>query len=457
MSNDGTLQFLGGADTVTGSKTLVETQNSRILVDCGLFQGIKRRRERNWKSLPVDVESIGHVVLTHGHLDHVGYLPRLVKEGFDGTIHATAPTAEVAQVILMDSAKIQEEDARHANEKGYTKHDPAKPLYTIEDAKDALDKFVRHEANRWIDVTRDIACRFRPNGHILGSTFLELDVGDRRLVFSGDLGRSGSVLHEPPEIPDPMDLLVLESTYGDRLHLQDDPAKQLEKIVQHTSEKGGNLIIPSFTLGRAQELMYLLQQLRDQNRIGEHPVYLDSPMGVNITELYNKYTNWHKLDRQGCKKINRNVEMIRSFDRTRTVLEESGTKIILAGSGMLTGGRVLFYLKKLISDPATTILMTGYQAEGTRGRRLQEGAHEIKFHGEFHSVEAEVRELTNLSAHADQSEILEWLRQFEEPPERVLLNHGEPQASQALRVKLSDELGWSTDTVRTAQTVEIDS
>lgn len=450
-----TMTFLGGTETVTGSKTLLESDTARVMVDCGLFQGLKKLRRLNWRTLPVSVEEIDHVVLTHGHLDHVGYLPRLVREGFTGTIHATAPTVEVAKIILMDSAKIQEEDARRANEEGYTEHDPARPLYSTRDAKETFQYFRKHEPGDWIDLDKSFRVRFRPNGHILGSTLIEVDVRGHRLVFSGDLGRPESLLHKVPQVPDQVDSLVLESTYGDRLHVASEPADQLQSVIEETAEKEGNLLIPSFALGRAQELMYLLNELKKKQRIEDYPVYLDSPMGVNITELYRKFSEWHTLVTDECSAMCEGVELIRDFERTREVVNESGTKIIIAGSGMLSGGRILFYLKRMISDPATTVLLTGFQAEGTRGRMLQRGAHELKFYGNYHPVRADVRELTNLSAHADQGEILEWLHRFPETPDRVLLNHGEPQASQALRVKISDELDWDVDVASSHQSVQI--
>lgn len=451
------ITFLGGAGTVTGSKTIVDYNSSRIMIDSGLFQGIKRLRRKNWEDLPMKASSIDHVLLTHGHLDHVGYLPRLVREGFDGTIHATAPTLEVTKIILRDSAKIQEEDAKRANENGHTSHEPAKPLYTSRHAEKTFEYFQQEEAGEDVTITNDIVANFRPNGHILGSTSISLYVDNKHLVFSGDLGRPESLLHYPPQVPDNCHALVIESTYGDRLHMDDDPKDRLESVVHDTIEKGGNLIVPSFTLDRAQELLYLLAQLKEENKIPDCSTYLDSPMGVDITKLYVQYSDWHKLSKEDCEKMCRGVELIQDFQRTKTVLKESGTKIIIAGSGMLAGGRVLFYLKHLLEDPATTILMTGFQAEGTRGRLLQRGAHELKFHGNYYSVKADVRELTNLSAHADQGEIIEWLRDFSGDPKKVFINHGKPQASQALRVKLSDVFDWNVTTVEPRQSYALNN
>lgn len=443
------IKFLGGADTVTGSKTLVETPNSRVLIDCGLFQGLKELRLKNWADFPLNPASIDSVVLTHGHLDHCGYLPRLIREGFSGPVHMTEPTTELARIILRDSAKIQEEDAKKANKNGYTKHDPAKPLYTVRDAEDAIDQFVGHPDGEWVSLADRSEVRFHKNAHILGSACVEFKWQHKTILFSGDMGYPDQLLYDPPAEPSTPDVLVTESTYGDRNHPDANPVDQVETVVTQSIDRGGNLIIPSFAVGRSQEMLYILDRLMAEERIPVLPTYLDSPMGVNVTRLYQTFSDWHGLGDRECEHLTRNVDLIRNFQRTKNVLDGRGGKIIIAGAGMLTGGRVLYYLERLIDDPRTTILLNGYQAEGTRGRSLQRGANELKFHGEYYPVNANVRSISTLSAHADQSDLLNWFSHFTGDPDRVFINHGEAHASDRLRVKIKDELGW-TPTLATA-------
>lgn len=442
------LRFLGGAGTVTGSKTVVDTGRHKVMIDCGFFQGLKELRKKNWEDLPVPAHEIEAVLLTHAHLDHCGYLPKLVKEGFGGDIHTTAPTREITRIILEDSAKIQEEDAEHANKHGYSKHQPAKPLYDSKDVKDTMPLFISQPLHQWIELNDEMSFRLSHNGHILGSTFIELDCLGKRLVFSGDLGRQQPLLLDQRESITKADYLVLESTYGDRLHPQQDPEDDLADAVNQTLEKGGHLVIPSFVLERAQELIVLLHRLKEKGKIPQVPVFLDSPMGVDITNLFVHYKHWHNLSKEECEALNSGISMIKSFDRTRSVLDDQRSKIIIAGSGMITGGRVLYYLQHLLGDNKNTVLLVGYQAEGTRGRQLRSGMRELKFHGHYHEVRADVMEVSSLSAHADRGEILQWLKSFEQPPQRVFLNHGEPQASDYLRVKINDEFGWDCEVVK---------
>lgn len=442
MSKKVQIHFLGGAGTVTGSKFFLEFPDKNILVDCGMFQGIKKLRELNWEYLPVDVKEIDLVVLTHGHMDHTGFLPRLVNMGFDGPIWGTAPTLDITEIILKDSAEIQEEDARRANEEEFTKHDPARPLYTVKDAERTLPLFKEQKRDEWITVCDDISLRFRYNGHILGAIFLEIEAYGKKFVFSGDIGRKGDPLLDDPQKPEKADFLFLESTYGDRLHPEEEDSK-LENIVNDTIDKNGTLIIPSFAVERAQFLMYLLWQLNKKERIPSAPIILDSPMGADVLGLFNKHYDWHKLSREECKSMCEQVRIVQSFKETWEIIDEDQPKIILAGSGMVGGGRVLTYLQQYLDRPETTVMLVGYQAEGTRGRQLLEGCNEIKFFGKYHPVKAGVEYLGSLSAHADQQELIDWVDEITGSPEKVYLIHGEPQALDMMRVKLRDEKGWT--------------
>ncbi|MBD1396219.1 MBL fold metallo-hydrolase [Pontibacter sp. JH31] len=437
------LTFLGGAGTVTGSKILLKNDQHQVLIDCGLFQGIKQLRLLNWQELPLDVTQLDAIILTHGHLDHCGYLPVLAKDGYTGPIYATAPTRDVTEIILRDSAKIQEEDASEANRQGYSRHHPAKPLYTSDDVDLTMPLFETHEDEQWVIINEDFKFCFRKSGHILGSVFVELQCKGRKIVFSGDIGRRKPLLMDPPKFIKEADYLVLESTYGDRLHEQMSPYDELQEVVNHTYEKGGTLVIPSFAVERAQELLLLLNTLREDRSIPAIPVYLDTPMGIDVTELYLHHRNWHSLTDSECRTMMHNVHVIREFQQSLRVLDNRGPKIVIAGSGMVTGGRVLYYLKRLLDDETSTILLVGYQAPGTRGNLLASGATEIKMQGDYYQVKADIRQISSLSAHADQAELLWWLGHFKEAPQQVFLNHGEAQALDALRLKITDSLGWN--------------
>ena len=436
------IHFLGAAGTVTGSKYLLKFPDKNILVDCGMFQGVKKLRELNWEYLPVNVEDIDLVLLTHGHMDHTGFLPRLVRMGYNGPIWGTPPTLNIAEIIMRDSAKIQEEEAEKANEEGYSKHDPAEPLYNTEDVEQTLPHFENKEEGDWIEISGDIRIRFQYNGHILGATFIEMDAYGKRFVFSGDVGRKNDSLLKDPKQPDRADILFIESTYGDRTHSETDPDVKLKEIIRQTIDKQGTLIIPSFAVERAQLLMYLLWQLREKEQIPSVPIILDSPMGAKVLDLFNRHYQWHKLSREECEAMCRKVRVVQSFEETWEIIEEDQPKIVIAGSGMVTGGRVLTYLQQYIDRPETTVMLAGFQAEGTRGRQLLEGCNEIKFYGKYHPVKANIESIQSLSAHADRSELLEWVDRIVENPEKVYITHGEPQASDMMRVKLRDEKGW---------------
>jgi metallo-beta-lactamase family protein len=437
-----TLTFLGGAGTVTGSKILVRTDTSQVLIDCGLFQGLKQLRLLNWQNLALNMEELDAVILTHGHLDHCGYLPVLVKNGFNGPIYATPPSRDVTEIILRDSAKIQEEDAAEANRRGYSKHHPAKPLYTSGDVDLTMPLFETHEDGEWVIINEDFKFCFRKSGHILGSAFVELKCKGRKIVFSGDIGRRKPLLMQPPAFVREADYLVLESTYGDRLHETISPYEELQEVVHHTIEKGGVLVIPSFAVERAQELLLLLNTLREERSIPPIPIYLDTPMGIDVTDLYLHHRDWHSLSDAECRTMMHDVHVIRDFEQTLRVLDKPGPKIVIAGSGMVTGGRVLYYLSRLLDNEKNTVLLVGYQAPGTRGNLLRSGATEIKMQGNYYPVRAEIRQISSLSAHGDQADLLWWLGHFKEAPLQVYLNHGEAQALEALRLKITDALGW---------------
>lgn len=439
-SNKVSLQCLGAAKTVTGSKHLLKTPELNILVDCGLFQGIKSLRLKNWEPLPVDVRDIQILLVTHAHLDHTGYIPLLIKTGFRGRIFMTPPTRDLAEIILRDSAKIQEEDAEKANRYGYTKHKPALPLYTEQDVEDALHYFNTIDDEVWIPLSGNIKFRYHKNGHVLGSAFIEIECYGHKILFSGDIGRKNTALLAPPCIIRDADYLIMESTYGDRLHTPDSPGEQLAEVINETLRKKGNLLIPSFAVGRAQEVMLMINELKEQIKIPDVPVYLDSPMGADATDILCRHTKWHKLTAHQCREIFNNITINREFRETVATINKKGSKIIIAASGMLTGGRILEYLKHDIGNKKTTIQLVGYQAEGTRGRALKEGAHEIKIHGKYYTVNAEVKEISSLSAHADQQEMIDWLNNFEEKPKGLFLIHGEPNAQEAFRVKIKDEV-----------------
>ncbi|MFL1012185.1 MBL fold metallo-hydrolase RNA specificity domain-containing protein [Flavisericum labens] len=442
MDNFCKINFLGASGVVTGSKFLIETSEKNILIDCGMFQGLKQLRELNWEDLPVDVEAIDVVLLTHGHLDHVGYLPRLLKQGFTGKIMGTAPTLAIAEIILKDSAKIHEEEAKKANDEKYTKHNPALPFYTKFEAEKTIGQFQVEMPDKWIAISKNISCRFQYNGHIIGATFIELDIIGKRFVFSGDIGRKDDYLLDDPKKPEWADFLFLESTYGNKLHPQEDIEDILSRLVKETIIKKGNLIIPSFAVERLQTLMYLLWNLYKKNKIPNIPIFIDSPMGNNVLEVFQRYPKWHKLSMADYKAMCNHVNIVQSYRETWETIDDKRSKIIIAGSGMVTGGRVLTYLQQLIDEPSTNVLLVGYQAEGTRGRQLQEGAHEIRFFGKYYPVKATIHSIESLSAHADQNDLMDWLQNIKNIPETVFLVHGEPNALDAFRLKLTDTYNW---------------
>lgn len=440
-----TLTSLGAAGTVTGSKHLLECDGRRVLIDCGLFQGLKNLRQLNWEPLPVDAASIDAVILTHAHLDHTGYLPRLVQEGFRGAIYATDATRDVAELILRDSARIQEQDAAYLNKIKASKHSPALPLYGVEDAERALRQFVTRPFAEPFAIEGDAKVTFRRAGHILGAATVDIEWGSRRIVFSGDLGRYGDPLMFDPEPVPTADYVVVESTYGDRLHEQGDPMDALGEVVRRTIGRGGTLVVPAFAVGRAQELLYYLWRLREANRIPDVPIFLDSPMAISASDLLHTHRPDHRLTPALCDQVCRVATYTRDPEESKRISASRSAKIIVSASGMATGGRVLHHLKAFGPNRRNTVLLTGYQAAGTRGRALQEGARELKIHGQWIRVSAEVESLSMLSAHADADELIRWLRGFGDSgagPRGLFVAHGEPQASDRLRSRINRTFGW---------------
>lgn len=437
-----TLTSLGAAGTVTGSKHLLTHDDTRILIDCGLFQGLKNLRQQNWRRLPVAPDSIDAVVLTHAHLDHCGYLPRLMLDGFDGEIFASKATRDVAELILLDSAWLQEKDAEFANRKGFSKHKPALPLYRVKDAERTLRQFRTVPWHREVALPGGARLQMSRAGHILGAATLQIDIGGKRVVFSGDLGRYGDAVMFDPEPVTDADYIVIESTYGNRRHDTADPMEELARVIERTVARGGTVVIPAFAVGRAQSLIYQLWRLRQAGRLKNVPVYLDSPMATSATELLCRHNSDHKLTADECAAACGAVNYIRDVEESKALSSNRYPKVIISASGMATGGRVLHHIAAFGGDHRNTLLFSGFQAAGTRGRKLLEGAREVKIYGQWMPVNAEVTELPMLSAHADSDELMRWLSGFERAPQRVFIVHGEADASEVLRERIIRELGW---------------
>lgn len=454
--NTATLHFWGASGCVTGSKFLLETPGGSVLVDCGLFQGLKSQRLLNWDSWPKPPSEIGAVLLTHGHLDHVGMLPRLVRHGFRGPVYGTAPSLDIARIVLEDSAKIQMEEAEQAASEGYSSHAKPEPLYTDRDVKACLPLLRSLPLEQWQKSGKGIRFRYRYNGHILGASYIELETGGKRFVFSGDIGRQADSLLFPPERPERAEVLLLESTYGNRLHPELDLEAELAGEIRQAIHDRGACIIPSFAVERLQTVMYLLWQLQRANKIPAGlPIYVDSPMGADVWELFGRYPQWHRLPPEKVRAMQSGMEIITQYADTWKAIDDPRPKVIVAGSGMLSGGRVLTYLSQLLDKPTTRIVLVGFQAEGTRGRNLLEGAHELKIFGKYVPVAAQVRVLEALSAHADQAGLLWWLSALEREPEYLFLVHGEPTAQDALRIKLRESLGWTARIPRLLEQVPV--
>jgi metallo-beta-lactamase family protein len=438
------LTFLGAAGTVTGSKYLVQAGNKQILIDCGLFQGLKNLRLRNWAKLPVDPSTVDAVILTHAHIDHTGYVPLFVKNGFKGNIYCSRATHELCEVMLLDSAHLQEEEARYANKRGFSKHRPALPLYTQDDARAALRQFVPIDFDSTTDLGGDVHAKLSPSGHILGSAFVRLEYSGTSILFSGDIGRPNDIIMRPPVAIKEADYLVLESTYGDRLHSKEDPKAKLGEVISRTLARNGIVLIPVFAVGRAQEILYYIHLLKAEGTIPDIPVYLNSPMARDATQIFHKHQGEHRLDVKQCEAACKTAHIVNSIEESIALNQASGPMIVLSASGMATGGRVVHHMKAFAPDARNTILFVGFQAAGTRGAALLDGAENIKIHGEYVPVRSEIAYVSNLSAHADYQEILTWLKNFDIPPKTTFITHGEPSAADALRRHIEETFHWET-------------
>ncbi len=447
-----TLRSLGAAGTVTGSKHLLETDGRRVLVDCGLFQGVKNLREMNWARLAVDPAGIDAVVITHAHLDHTGYLPRLVREGFTGPILCTEATAAVAEIILRDSAYLQERDAAFLNKHKASKHHPALPLYDSEDARRTLELVSTRTFGQPHQVPGTGAVvTFRRAGHILGASTVDLACADRRIVFTGDLGRyDDPVMFDPEPVP-AADYLVMESTYGNRVRESTDPVDALAAVIDATVRRGGTVVVPAFAVGRAQTLLYYLWTLREAGRLPEVPVYLDSPMAINASELLGRFPVDHRLPAEVYEAMSAMAAYTRDVEQSMRISASRDPKIVISASGMATGGRILHHLKAFAPDPRNTIVVTGYQVPGTRGAAIAAGERQIRIYGEWVDINAEVANLAMLSAHADADELIRWARGFTSPPRQVFVVHGEPEPADTLRLRLDREFGWPATVSRPGQ------
>lgn len=441
------LKFFGAAGTVTGSRYLLDTGEKKILVDCGLFQGYKPLRLRNWAPFPVAPGEIDAVVLTHAHLDHSGYLPLLVRNGFGGRIFCTHATRHLCKILLRDSGHLQEKEAEYANRHGFSKHRPALPLYTQDDAERSLGHFTDIDFGRDHEIASGLTVKFRRAGHILGAATAEVRVRDVRLLFSGDLGRPDSPTMLPPEQVTAADYLIVESTYGNRRHDKTDPERALAEVITRTIGRGGTVLIPAFAVGRAQDLLYLIGRLKASGQIQPTlPVFLDSPMAAEASRIFHEHREDHRLTREECDRTFAAATYVRDVQESKALNANPVPKLIISASGMATGGRVLHHLKNLAPDRRNTLLFAGFQAGGTRGAAIVGGAETVKIHGMQVPVRAEVDNLDMLSAHADADEILAWLRAFERAPKMTFITHGEPVAADALRMRIQDELGWRCST-----------
>jgi len=439
---DWSIQFLGATGTVTGSKYLVRAGDGKILVDCGLFQGFKQLRLRNWAPLPFKPATLSGVILTHAHIDHSGYVPLLVKNGFSGSIYCSEATRDLCRILLPDAGRLQEEEAQYANRRGFSKHKPALPLFTEEDAERSLKQLVPVFFCEGFAIG-GVRARLDPAGHILGASIVSVSDSRRTLVFSGDLGRPNDPIMVAPSAVRNADYLVLESTYGNRRHEAEDPRIKLGGVIRRTIARGGAVIIPSFAVGRAQSLLYCIHLLKSEGAIpADLPVYLNSPMAIDATRIYREHRSEHRLTPEQCRAMCGAATVVNTAEESKRLNEKRGPMVLIAASGMATGGRVVHHLKAFAPDPRNTILFSGFQAGGTRGAAILAGADSVKIHGEYVPVRAEVALIENLSAHADCAEILDWLKGFERPPRETFITHGEPVAADALRHRLEETLGW---------------
>lgn len=447
--------FLGATGTVTGSKYLVSSGATKILVDCGLFQGLKQLRLRNWEPLSIDLSSLSAVVLTHAHIDHSGYLPLLVKQGYKGKVYCSAATRDLCSILLPDSGRLQEEQAEYANRHAFSKHHPALPLYSEEDAKRALQHLAAVDFQQEIVLSQDMRMRLHPSGHIPGASCVELHGQHGSVIFSGDLGRPDDPIMHPPAALEGADYLVLESTYGNRKHPVQDAQQLLGEIINQTALRGGVLLIPAFAVGRTQMLLYYIHLLKAQGTIPDIPVFLNSPMAVEATQVFDRHQRELRLSPEQCAAINHAAKIVRSAEDSKRLNKHKGPMVIIAGSGMATGGRIVHHLKAFAPDPRNTILFAGFQAEGTRGAAMLNGAESIKIHGEYVPVRAQIASIDGLSAHGDYVQILEWLRKMKQAPKQVFITHGEPAAAAAMAQHVIDTLHWPARVPEYMETVEL--
>ena len=449
------ISFYGAADTVTGSRHLVHIGGQSLLLDCGLFQGFKVHRERNWAPPPAELLQADAVVLSHAHLDHSGWLPALVNHGFRGPIYASPATRDLAEVLLLDSAHLQEEDARRANRYGYSRHAKALPLYTRRDAQRAIARIVPLPPGRDKMVGK-VRIGLTPVGHLLGACAVSLQSGNARLVFSGDVGRSHDLLMPAPEPLPEADVLLIESTYGNRAHPKDDAAALLARIIGDTVQRGGSVLLPAFAVGRAQALMLVLQRLKATGAIpAELPVYLDSPMAVQATTLYHKHRRLLRVGAREADHLADGVHMVSDVKQSMRLIRSRWPSVIISASGMATGGRVLHHLKAMAPVAKHHIVFAGFQVGGSRGARLVAGATEVKIHGEYVPVRAQVSQLEGFSGHADSDELMDWMRALRKPPRQTFVVHGEPDAADALRIRIKDQLGWPVRVPQHGESVEL--
>lgn len=439
------ITFLGGAGTVTGSKYLLESSSlsGPLLVDCGLFQGIKYLRLKNWEPFPFDPQKLSGVILTHAHLDHSGAIPLLIKQGYSGPIYCSEATFELCRILLKDAGYLQEEEARYANKRGFSKHKPALPLYTRQDAEDCFPLFKPIQQHQVYTLNRQVNFQLLNAGHILGASMVQIHMKGKSWVFSGDLGRPQDPVIKPPAPLPQCDYLVLESTYGNRIHEKINPLERLKEIIDQVWKNKSVVIMPSFAVGRTQTLLYLLSTLKKQRRLPDIPIYLNSPMATEVTKLFCKYHQDHRLSEHQCRETCDIATYVHTAEESRELNSRGGPMIIISASGMATGGRVVHHLKSFIGNPENFILFAGFQAAGTRGASMIAGAQEIKIHGQYYPVRAKILCLDMLSAHADFKEILTWLKASKIRPSNTFITHGEPSASDNLRRVIEEELGWN--------------
>jgi len=460
------LSFYGATGTTTGSRFLVETHGKRILIDCGLFQAPKEYRLLNWEPFPVPPAEIDRVFLTHAHIDHTGYLPRFCREDFGGSIHCTNATFDLCEILLRDSAYLQEEDARWANKKGYSKHKPALPLYTVQDAEQALGRFAPVYYGDDLFLEDNLRVKFKDAGHLLGSALVDIKSGNnqqaKKIVFSGDLGAPGGrILRDPVQVFN-VDYLILESTYGDRLHGHFNPREELARVIRESAERGGVLVIPAFAVGRTQTLLYTIRELEEREEIPSLPVFVDSPMGIDATKIFQQHLSdlnlqTRVLTLQGKKILRpRQLRFCKTRQQSKEINRQQGPAIIISASGMASGGRILHHLTQRLPNPDNTILFVGYQVAGTRGRTMMEGKPTVRIHGRQIPIKAKIENISGFSGHADYREICAWLMGFNRPPTTTFIVHGEPEASSSLAERIKDQFGWKVVVPGLGDSFELD-